>query len=273
MQFHETGHDEPALPLKQRIRAVLENETFEFSLLCIISINAIMLGLETSRSALEAIGPVFYVVDNAILAFFVAELGARIYVHGWRFWTDPWSVFDFSVVAIAFIPATGNLTVLRALRIIRALRLISAVPSMRRVVNGLLAAIPGMGAIIALLLIIFYVGAVMATKLFGEGFPEWFGTVGASAYSLFQVMTLEAWSDGMVRPMMQVYPYAWLFFIPFILVTSFTVLNLFIGIIVDAMQSQHEAERRAKRRSDEQRLEDILDEVRALRREIERRGD
>jgi voltage-gated sodium channel len=143
---------------------------------------------------------------------------------------------------------------------------------MRRVVGGLIHAIPGMGSIVALLLLVFYVFSVMATKLFGAEFPQWFGTIGESAYSLFQIMTLESWSMGIVRPVMEIYPYAWVFFVPFILTTSFTVLNLFIGIIVDAMQSQHEEElaeeqeaTRARRRSE---FEQVMGELHELRAEI-----
>ncbi len=234
----------------------------------IIVLNAAILGLETSGRAMAVAGPVLKMADHIILGIFVVELAVRIFVHRAQFWRDPWSLFDFSVVAIALIPATGNLSVLRALRIIRALRLISAIKSMRRVVGGLLHAIPGMGSIVALLGLVFYVFSVMATKLFGADFPQWFGTIGESAYSLFQIMTLESWSMGIVRPVMEVHSWAWAFFVPFILITSFTVLNLFIGIIVDAMQTQHEAELEADQESTRAEIDEILKEVRALRKEI-----
>ena len=175
---------------------------------------------------------------------------------------------DVGLTVSLVIPATGNLSVLRALRILRVLRLISVVPSLRRVVGGLLAALPGMGSIAVLLMLVFYMFSVMATKLYGGNFPDWFGSVGASAYSLFQIMTLESWSMGIVRPVMEVYPYAWLFFLPFILVTSFTVLNLFIGIIVDAMQKEHEIEADASRAAVLSETEHILDEIKSLRAEV-----
>ena len=200
---------------------------------------------------------------------FVLELGLRITAHGWRFFRDPWGVFDFLVVAIALVPTTEAFDVLRALRVLRVLRLISAVPRMRRVVGALLGAIPGMGAIVALLALIFYVAAVMATKLFGEGFPEWFGTLGRSIYSLFQIMTLDSWSTGMVRPVMEVYPYAWVFFVPFILIATFTVLNLFIAVVVNAMQDEHVQEEKQALREvvdDEQAV--LLAELRALREQV-----
>jgi voltage-gated sodium channel len=258
-----------------RTQAILESAGFQRTITALIAINAVTLGLETSATAMDLAGGLLRTLDRLILAVFVLELAAKIAVYRTRFHHDSWNIFDLVVVGIALIPATGSLSVLRALRILRVLRLVSAVPSMRRVVSALLQAIPGMSSIVALLSLVFYVFAVMATKLFGSSFPEWFGTIGASAYSLFQVMTLESWSMGIVRPVMEVYPLAWLFFLPFIVVTSFTVLNLFIGIIVDAMQSQHEAEQQEERDARdaiEQKGADdraaILAEIRSLRAEI-----
>ena len=122
----------------------------------------------------------------------------------------------------------------------RVLRLISVVPQLRRVVSAIGYSIPGMVSVVGVLGLIFYVASVLATKLFGihpdPFMQEWFGSVGASAYTLFQIMTLESWSMGVVRPTMEIFPWAWAFFIPFIIITSFAVLNFFIGIIVDSMQ-------------------------------------
>ncbi|MGI9373633.1 MAG: ion transporter [Hyphomicrobiales bacterium] len=258
-----------------RVQTVLESRKFQYSITAIIVLNAITLGLETIPQVMAAGGPLLTFLDKAILAIFVAELATKLVVYGRRFHKDPWNIFDLVVVTIAVLPSTGSMSVLRALRILRVLRLVSAVPSMRRVVSALLVAIPGMGSIVALLCLIFYVFAVMATKLFGAGFPEWFGTIWASAYSLFQIMTLESWSMGIVRPVMEVYPHAWAFFLPFILITSFTVLNLFIGIVVDAMQQEHAAEQEEFWKLEEEMAEkgvsdraQILEELAALRRDI-----
>jgi voltage-gated sodium channel len=125
-----------------------------------------------------------------------------------------------------------------------------------------------MGSIVVLMALVFYVFGVMATKLFGASFPEWFGDLGASLYTLFQIMTLESWSMGIVRPVMEVYPLSWIFFVPFILCTAFTVLNLFIGIIVSAMQEEHEAEADANRQAIHDETGLILEEVKALRAEL-----
>jgi voltage-gated sodium channel len=152
--------------------------------------------------------------------------------------------------------------------VLRAFRLISAVPGMRRVVTALLAALPSLGSIMLLLCIVYYVASVIATKMFGTAFPDWFGDLGASAYSLFQIMTLESWSMGIVRPVMEVYPFAWAVFVTFILITSFTVLNLFIAVIVNAMQQQHDAELDRDLNTARDERAAITGELAALRKEV-----
>ncbi len=250
---------------------MLDPRTERF-ILTLIVINAVLLGLETSAWVMAAYGTLLTALDRAILAVFVAEIAARIIVHRTSFFRDPWSIFDFIVVGIALVPATETFSVLRALRVLRVLRLITTVPSLRRVVGGLVAALPGMGSVVALLALVFYVFSVIATKLFGAQFPEWFGSLGASAYSLFQIMTLESWSMGIVRPVMEVFPYAWVFFVPFIVVTTFAVLNLFIGIVVNAMQTEHEKslvqERAAERDIIHDETAPLVIEIKALRHEI-----
>ena len=257
---------------RSRLQLFIENRYVQRTITALILINAVTLGLETSASAMAAAGDLLRTLDRLVIAVFVIELSIKLVALGARFPRDPWNIFDFVVVAISLFPAAEGFTVLRALRVLRVLRLVSVVPSMRKVVQALLTAIPGLASIIALLLLIFYVFAVMATKLFGGDFPDWFGTVGGSMFSLFQIMTLESWSMGIVRPVLEVYPYAWAFFVPFILITTFAVLNLFIAIIVNAMQSQHEAEQQEAMdqldaRGHEER-ERIVDELAALRLEV-----
>lgn len=219
------------------LRSFVESRVFNFSVTFVIVINAITLGLETSPRAMSFAGPLLLAIDTAALWVFTVEISLKLWVYRSRFVCDGWNVFDFVIVAIAWLPAAGPLSVLRALRIMRVLRLVSVVPQMRTVVGALFRALPGMGSILAVLMLVFYVAAVMATKLFGEAFPELFGGIGASMYSLFQIMTLESWSMGIVRPVMEQHPSAWAFFVPFIIVTTFTVLNLFIALIVNSMQS------------------------------------
>lgn len=225
-----------------RLTAIVEGPRVEKLIVVLILINAVTLGLETSAHAMAQAGTLINLLDSIILAVFVVEIALRIVGRGINFFKDPWSIFDFTVVTIALVPASAQYSVLRALRVLRVLRLFTMVPQMRRVVSTLLSAIPGLSSILLVLILIFYVFAVMATNIFAGDYPQWFGSIGQSMYTLFQVMTLESWSMGIVRPLMETHPYAWVFFIPFILVATFTMLNLFMAIIVNAMQSQTEQE-------------------------------
>ncbi len=211
----------------------------------VIILNAIVLGLETSETVMAEFGPLILTLDRICLLIFVVEIVLKLIARGFGFFRSGWNIFDFLIVGIALVPSAGGLSVLRALRILRVLRVISAAPRLRRVVEGFVTALPGMGSVFLLMAIIFYIGAVVATKLFASSFPEWFGDLGLSAYTLFQIMTLESWSMGIVRPVMDVYPYAWVFFVPFIMVTTFAVVNLLVGLIVNSMQDAHAEESNA----------------------------
>jgi voltage-gated sodium channel len=254
--------------LLNALKNLIESKKFELAIIFLIVLNAITLGLETSPSVMSAIGPILVILDKTILAVFVLEIVVKLLIYRTAFFRDPWRIFDILVVGIALVPATGGLSVLRALRILRVLRLVSVVPSLRKVVGGLMAALPGMGSITLLLSLVFYVFAVMATKLYGGDFPQWFGSLGDSAYSLFQIMTLESWSMGIVRPVMEIFPLSWVFFIIFILCTSFTVLNLFIGIIVSAMQSEHEDSAHEDREQLMEKQDQIMSELQELKKLI-----
>jgi voltage-gated sodium channel len=214
-------------------------------LIAVILLNAVTLGLETSPYVMDRAGGLLVLIDRACLAIFVAELAARLYALGLRFFRSGWNIFDFVIIGISLVPAGAGFSVLRALRILRVLRVVSVTPSLRRVVDGLGRALPGMGSVFLLILLIYYIAAVIATKLFASTFPDWFGSLGSSAYSLFQIMTLESWSMGIVRPVMEVYPVAWAFFVPFILMTTFAVMNLIVGLIVNSMQEAASEDQRA----------------------------
>jgi len=256
----------------ERLRKLVESPRFTAFITAVILFNAVTLGLETWLRAIEVAGGLLVAIDRIVLAVFVFEMIAKLLVYRLSFFRSGWNIFDLTIVGIALIPAAGPLTVLRALRILRVLRLLSVVPQMRSVVTALIGAIPGMGSIAAVMSLIFYVGSVLATKLFGATFPDWFGSIGASAYSLFQIMTLESWSMGIVRPVMEVYPWAWLFFVPFILITTFAVLNLVVAVIVNSMQTLHEAEQKEEREAERQIVHEetatLTSEVRAMRQEL-----
>lgn len=259
--------------LRQRIGGFVESQRVQNVIIALICINAVTLGLETSELAQRHIGGLLLWMERLILTVFVVEIALKLVAFGPRFFRNGWNVFDFLIVGIALMPDSGPFSILRALRILRVLRLLSTVGRLRMIIESLLLAIPSIAWIAGLLVLVFYIFGVMGTKLFGAAFPEWFGTVGLSMYTLFQVMTLESWSMGIARPVMELYPYAWLYFVPFILISAFTVLNLFIGIIVNSMQSMHWEEEDAKRTEIEARAHTERERMVRLLEELHQKVD
>lgn len=260
--------------LRARVTRLVLAPIFQRVVIGLILLNAVTLGLETSDGVMAVMGSALHAVDDLLLYLFTAELVLRIYAFRGRFFRDAWGLFDLAVVAIAWVPASGALSVLRALRVLRVLRLISVVPSLRHVVEAMLGALPGMGSIVLLMGLIFYVFAVMATKLFGGGMEEQFGTLGASLFTLFQLMTLDDWAN-IVKPAMELQPHALFFFMPFIIISTFVVLNLFIGVIVDSIQTLRDergadkvAAAEAARSAEQMDIRALVQEVRALRTEV-----
>ena len=254
----------------EKLSNLIESNMFTFGITALILVNAVTLGLETDQFISARYGELLKWIDRIILVLFSIELLIKFYVYRFYFFRSGWNLFDLAIVAIAWAPTSGALTVLRALRILRVLRMISVVPQLRRVVSAIGHSIPGMVSVVGVLGLIFYVASVLATKLFGihpdPNMQEWFGSIGASAYTLFQIMTLESWSMGVVRPTMELFPWAWSFFIPFIIVTSFAVLNFFICIIVDSMQI---VQKREETMNDEENLQITMREFKLLKEHLE----
>lgn len=225
-----------ASPARIAIARFVESSAVQRVILAAILFNALILGLETSATLMDRMGALLILLDRLCLLIFIIELALKMWAYRLLFWRSGWNVFDFLVVGVALVPGAGPWAVLRSLRVLRILRLLTVVPAMRKVVAAFLHAIPGLTGVIAVMMIFFYTASVLATNLFGPTHPDWFGSIGASLFSLFQIMTLESWSMGIVRPVMEVHPWAWAFFVPFIIIATFTILNLFIGIIVSTMQ-------------------------------------
>lgn len=256
---------------RERARRLVEAPRFQHAITVVILLNAVTLGAETSHTVMARAGGLLHTIDKIALTIFVVELLLKLYAYRLSFFRNAWNWFDFIIIGISLLPAAGGLSVLRAFRVLRVLRLISIVPSMRRVVTALLAAIPGMASIVGLLSLVMYVAAVMSTKLFGVTSPEYFGDLGKSLWTLFQVMTGEAWPE-IARTVMAQHPMAWLFFLIYILISTFVVLNLFLAVMVSAMEgARGEEEERVhlqEREQDKATDAVILDELAALREEI-----
>ena len=254
--------------ISARLTAFVESSVFRNTIMAVILVNAIALGLVTLPFEPAWFVDALPVIDRIVVGIFLVELVLKLAAYRLRFFTTGWNWFDLIVILVSVVPMAGSFSVLRSLRILRAFRLFSVMPQMRKVVEALLHAIPGMGAVIAVLALMFYVSAVMATKLFSLTNPDRFGTLGDSAFSLFQVMTLEGWATDLALPVMEFHPWAWAFFLVFIVLTSFAILNLFIAIIVDSLQSKHfdaEEERDAEVGED---VIELQSEIAGLRSEI-----
>ena len=252
---------------RQQVRTLVEHKRFQLAVITVIIANAVTLGMETSTKLTAETHGLLHVLDRIALGLFVIELALRLYAYGWKFFTDPWSVFDFVVIAIALVPATGPFSVLRTLRVLRILRLMTAVPAMKRVVSALLAAVPGLASIAALLSLILYVAAVMATQMFRHAAPQYFDDIGTSLFTLFQTMTGEAWPD-VARTVMKEDPIAWIFFVIYIVVCTLAVLNILIAVIVSGMEQANTEGIVALAEQEVESDKMLLDEIRQLRAEV-----
>ena len=229
------------------LEAAIEKSWFRNGIVVLIIFNAIILGVLTYRASLPTqLVRSLEVVDQAVTFIFAAEILLKLIVYRLQFFRSGWNWFDFLVVGVSLLPIGGGFSVLRALRVLRVLRLLHVVPMMRRISEALMKAIPGMGAILAVLGLVTYVAAVMATNMFGQTETEevalLFGDLPKSAYSLFQVMTMDGWRFEVVQKVIDDgHPYAWLFFLIFIFIASFAILNLFIALVVDSLAAEQQA--------------------------------
>lgn len=248
----------------------VESPVMQIGITVLILVNAVVLGLETSAVWRTRWGAWLEAIDHLCLTAFVIEVGLKMVAYRGAFWRNGWNGFDAVVIGIALVPEAGAWAVLRSLRVLRVLRLLTVLPQLRRVVAAFLHAIPGLLGVIAVMAIFYYTAGVLATTLFSPTHPQWFGSLGRSLYTLFQIMTLESWSMGIVRPVMESHPWAWAFFVPFIVIATFTILNLFIGIIVSTMQEMAALEAPAAPPGEDQ-LAEVLDRLEADLRSLRAR--
>ena len=249
---------------REKIKQFIESKSVQNFIIGLIVLNSITIGFETSDKVMSSMGDTLLLIDKIILAIFVLEITLKLYAYGFSFFKSGWNIFDFSIVAIALLPASGTLAVLRSLRIFRSLRLLKNLPKLRFIVEALLHSLPSLGWIFVLLALVFYVFAVIGTKLFGAAYPEWFGNLGASMFTLFQIMTLEGWVE-ISRAVMKDFPLANIYFIIFILLASYTTLNIFIAIVVNTMS---EVQQKTSNESVEKIENFITDENEELKQDI-----
>ena len=269
-EIEDLGRQHGVASWRMQLARWVESPAVQRIIVALILVNGVVLGLETSAELMSRFGGLLVAIDRICLLIFLAELVVKLVVYRSRFWRSGWNIFDFLVVAVAIVPGVGPWAVLRSLRVLRVLRLLTVIPSLRKVVAAFLHSIPGLAGVVAVMSIFFYTAGVLATRLFGGTHPDWFGSLPASLYTLFQVMTLESWSMGIVRPVMETHPWAWAFFVPFIVIATFTILNLFIGIIVSTMQELSALpDGKAVRTEATELLERLEADIQALRKIVE----
>ena len=256
---------------------LIDSVVFQRCVLGLILVAGVLVGLETNAALMAQIGPWLGAADRLVLALSVVELLVRCGAHGarpWRFFRDPWNLFDFAIVAFCLLPLGAEYSaVLRLARVLRVLRLITALPRLQILVTALLKSIPSMAYVGVLLVVLFYVYAVVGVSLFGKADPAHFGSLGASALALFQVVTLEGWADIM-RTQLAAGPGTILtigYFISFILLGTMITLNLLIGVIVTGMEeARQEMEDEARRiRLAGTGLPSAADDVADLRKQVD----
>lgn len=232
---------------------LVESERFQRFILGLILLNAITLGIDTLPGVQASFGGVLDFIDQVVVAVFALEVVVRIVAYRSSFFKSGWNWFDLLVVAASLVPAAGAFSVLRLVRVIRLARLVSMIPAMRVVVESLLKALPGIGSVGLLLGLIMYVSAVLGVKLFGHVTPELFGHLGTALFSLLSVMTMDGWPE-VAKPVMKHYPWSWTFFIGYLILTTFTVMNLFVGVVVSGMEDRIAAEKEARAKALEEEL-------------------
>lgn len=249
----------------KRLEHIIDSRWFQFGILAVICANAAVLGLQTSPMIAAACNGWLERIDKWCIVVFTVEIALKLAVYRWRFWCSAWNLFDFAVVAVSLVPDMGMFSLARLFRVLRVFRLVSGVRHLRIILSAILKSIPGVSWAGLLLLLVYYVYGIIGTNLFGAVFPDWFGTLGKSVYSLFQVMTLESWSMGIARPVMAAFPYAWVFFVTYILISSFIVMNIVVGIVLNSIGDCFKNEAF----DDAVTTEDAIAELEKLKRQVE----
>jgi voltage-gated sodium channel len=231
--------------LSVHCQQVIANRYFTRSVMFLILLNTALIGLETYPALYDTYKYWFHVIDQGVLWLFTLEIMIKLIAirFSWRFFKDPWNVFDFVIVMLGhLINGSTFVTLLRIIRILRVFRTITVIPSLKKLTNALLLTLPSLGTIFLFTSLIFYVFAVMGTMLYREVSPEYFGSIELSLLTLFQVVTLEAWASDVMRPVMKLAPYAWVYFVSFVLLGTFVLLNLFVGVIVTNVDQANKEE-------------------------------
>lgn len=270
----------------KKLRAFVDSSIFQNIIIGVIVFNSILMGLATSDKIMNSpAGQVITILDYVCLGIFVVELLIKIIAYNKDFLKDGWNIFDFLIIAISFVPNMRMISAFRVFRVLRVLkalkalkvfRMVSGLKKLRIIVSAIFDSIPGILWTGLLLLIDFYIFAILGTSLFGQQFPDWFGSIGKSLYTLFQVMTLESWSMGISRPVMEVFSWAWVYFVPFVVISAFIVMNVVVGIVVNTISeasakiTEEDAKEEPKELSEEDKNAAIKAEIASMKEQLDK---
>lgn len=265
----------------EKAKKFVEGHLFQNFILAVIVLNAAIMGILTAQHLPAGIRQVLTILDTACLWIFIAELLIKFVIYRLQFFRNGWNLFDLTVVILSLFSEFSFFSVfrifrifrvlrsLKALKSLRAFRMVSSLKNLRIIVDAIGSSIPGICWSGMLLLLVYYIFSIMGTTLFGPQFPDWFGSIGKSFYTLFQVMTLESWSMGISRPVMEVFSWAWLYFVPFVLCTSFLIMNVVVGIVVNAISEVSESQATEERETSEEDVQaQLRRELASLRKQL-----
>ncbi|MCR5318132.1 MAG: ion transporter [Treponema sp.] len=297
---------------KRKLKDYVDGEVdtpYEIFMLFVITINTISLGLETSRNITENFRNILFVVDQICLWIFVIELLFKIVVYNKYFFGEKridenhigkngkpeeyfhwnkWNISDLIIVLVSFVASLPYFTVFRVFRVFRSFKVMKAIRSLRavksfKIVNefedlrstfkGLVRAIPGILWTFAFLAVFAYVYAIIGTNIFNEEYPDYFGTLGTSLLTLCQITTFDSWFSGVARPIIKVYPLAWVYFVSYVFIAASIIMNVIVGIIVDSMGEEREHKKEKEKKADSNKeitLEKLSEQISELQKQIER---
>jgi voltage-gated sodium channel len=248
---------------------MVDSGWFEPAMVALILFNAVLIGLETSPAIVKTHGDLLHQLNDAILVVFIAEALMKITASAPRYrnyFANGWNLFDLAIIVLSLIPATGEFAlVARMIRVLRVLRLISAVPQLRLIVSTLVRSIPSMGHVVMLFSILFYIYGVTGYHLFHAADAERWGTLGSSLLTLFQMITLDDWANIYAKAR-EAHAWAWVFFVTFIVIGTFVVMNLFVAVVINNLEASKEAELHAHPATPEE----VLAEIRRTREALAR---
>ena len=257
--------------MKNKLKTFIENKFVNNFILGVIIYNSIILGLMTYPALNNQYGLFLHYSNWCCVIIFTVEIIIKLYVYGKAFFRDGWNNFDFILIAISWIPTGGVFSSFRAFRVLRALRalrLVTRLQKLRLIVQAIIESIPNVAWASVLLGLIFYIFAIMGTTMYAENFPVYFGSIGKSMFTLFQIMSLDDWSTEIARPITEFHPFAWVYFISFILVSAFIVLNVIVGVIVNAIGEISEFNRKKEELKKLRNATNLEKELSKLKKQI-----